>query len=275
MLRTFYTITAIGFLVISPVVIAGLIDGDATDRIHSNDGSGKSGSDTAGASESAGLETPGSTDTDTATAEDSDTEEALDENPWKNRRVLHIGDSHLANWGIRSTLKEKFRSAGARYQAVPWIGSNSRGWLVTGKLRKLLRAKSPNIVLINLGTNAFKYKNPKVYAKWITRVVKKIQPRKCYWISPPPFFEDKHGFYDILKEASIPCTFVDSRKAQLDITVDEKHFHLSKEQSARWAEMIWEDINMPPEEPAVQTPDIAFSDEPAANSADNTENNGV
>lgn len=163
---------------------------------------------------------------------------------WKGMRILHIGDSHLANWGLKSTLRKRFRSAGASYSASAWIGSSSRSWLITGRLRNLLREKSPHVVIVNLGINIIKAKSPNAYAKYVKKIVKKISPRKCYWVAPPLLIEDKNGLYDMLKEASKPCIFLDSRKIHFDV-VHKKNFHLSKSQSAKWAEKIWKWMNDP------------------------------
>lgn len=161
---------------------------------------------------------------------------------WNGLRVLHIGDSHLQNWGLKGTLRKKFKQAGAAYNVSAWKGSSARSWLRTGKLHRLLRTKNPDVVIVNLGTNICRAKHPRDYAKFIKRMVRKISPRQCYWVAPPPLIADTTAFYNMLEEASKPCIFLDSRKIEFDVP-HKKVFHLSRNQSAVWAEQIWEWMN--------------------------------
>ena len=177
------------------------------------------------------------------TAESADkTEPAGLNNIWSGKRVLHIGDSMLTNWGLKRTLRKKFTAAGAKYMVKAKEGSNSHSWIVTGQLKKVLREKRPDIVIINLGTNAVKNRNPQTYSMWIKKLVKKIAPRECYWISPPGLVKDKYGFFNVLSKASAPCRLFDSRDAHFK-RPRPKVFHLTKSQSEKWAGMIWKWLN--------------------------------
>ncbi len=163
---------------------------------------------------------------------------------WKGLRVLHIGDSHLENWGLKGTLRRHFEGAGATYTPSAWVGSNSRGWLVTGRLSQLLRKTTPDVVIVNLGTNALKHPKPSSYGVWVKRMVARIAPRRCYWIGPPRFFEDTAGVYPVLQETSRPCAFFDSRDIDFNLR-GVTNFHLSRNQSTLWADRIWEWLNRP------------------------------
>ncbi|MBN2716828.1 MAG: SGNH/GDSL hydrolase family protein [Deltaproteobacteria bacterium] len=163
---------------------------------------------------------------------------------WRGVRVLHIVDSQLDNWGYKGTLKKKFKEAGAAYSAAAWKGSSSRSWLWSGKLQRLIQQKSPHVVLVNLGTNVSRADDPAGYAKFITRLARKIAPRECYWIAPPPLIPDEHGFYDMLQTASKPCVFLDSRQIEFNVS-GNRVFHLNKTQSAVWAEQVWKWLNSP------------------------------
>jgi lysophospholipase L1-like esterase len=159
--------------------------------------------------------------------------------PWEKAKILHIGDSHLQNWGLQKTLGQHFYKNGATsYKAVAQKGSNSRSWMVSGKLERLLKKNAPDLVLITLGTNAQKHPEPKSYARWISAVAQKVQPGTCYWIGPPVFPEERAEFYEILKEASKPCFFFDSRSIDFERT--GKNYHLSQKQAQKWADHIWE-----------------------------------
>lgn len=165
---------------------------------------------------------------------------------WTGERVLHIGDSHLANKGLTLNLREKFSRAGAHYYVNSWIGSRSKSWLTSGRLRRALEDKRPSTVLVTLGTNALKNKRPDKYADWIKGIRNKIGNRKCYWIAPPALIEDKYGFYDVLKQNAAPCKVFDSRTIQFK-TSTQNVYHLSHNQAGRWADHIWAWMNeLPP-----------------------------
>ncbi len=167
---------------------------------------------------------------------------------WTGLRVLHIGDSHVYA-GLTSTLRKHLRSAGARYTPVNWIGSRSKSWVASGKLRRLLDKHSPNVVIVTLGTNAMKIRNPKKYAHWIRALVRRIGPRTCYWMGPPSLLEDRFGFNEILAEASAPCSYFDTRKMGFPKREDH-HFHLTRAQGERWGASTWEWMNFPENRPA-------------------------
>ncbi len=161
---------------------------------------------------------------------------------WHDVRVLHIGDSHLENWGLKGTLKRKFKQAGATYSVYAWKGSSSRSWLRSGKLRRVLQKTAPHVVIVNLGTNISRADDPSQYSGYVRRVAERIAPRECYWVAPPPLIEDKNGFYDMLQAASKPCVFLDSREIEFEIR-QSKVFHLDKRQSTIWAKQIWKWLN--------------------------------
>ncbi|MBN2526855.1 MAG: SGNH/GDSL hydrolase family protein [Deltaproteobacteria bacterium] len=164
---------------------------------------------------------------------------------WHGVRVLHIGDSNLENWGLKGTLRKKFKQAGADYTVSAWKGSSSRSWLRSGRLQRLLQKKAPHVVLVNLGTNISKADDPTVYMRFVTSVAMKIAPRECYWVAPPPLIDDEHGFYNMLQSASKPCIFLDSRRIDFEIPANRRVFHLDKRQSTVWAEQIWKWLNEP------------------------------
>lgn len=167
---------------------------------------------------------------------------------WTGLRILHIGDSHVYA-GLTSTLRKHLRSGGARYTPVNWIGSRSKSWVASGKLRRLLDRHSPNVVIVTLGTNAMKIRKPKKYAHWIRSLVRRIGPRACYWMGPPSLLEDRFGFNEILAEASAPCRYFDTRKMGFPRREDH-HFHLTRAQGERWGESVWEWMNSPENRPA-------------------------
>jgi hypothetical protein len=161
---------------------------------------------------------------------------------WKGLKVLHIGDSNLKNKGLTLTLRRHITEAGGIYKIMPQKGSRSKSWITSGRFKKALKEINPDIVIINLGTNAIKISKPQKYSVWIKTLVKKTGRKKCYWIAPPKLIEDKYGFYKMLKTASHPCKYFDT--TLLPFKNEHKNrYHLSNKQATIWAEAIWKWMN--------------------------------
>jgi hypothetical protein len=160
---------------------------------------------------------------------------------WRETTVLHIGDSHVSA-GLTSGLRAYMRQAGARYYKECWVGSSAKSWVVSGQLRQMLKKIRPTVVIITLGTNSMLNRNPSRHATWVRSLVKKIGPRFCYWIGPPPLIDDLLGYNRMLYENTQPCRFFDSRVLDVPKREDAK-FHLTKSQGLDWAERIWDWMN--------------------------------
>ena len=166
---------------------------------------------------------------------------------WRDFRVLHIGDSQVFA-GLADGLRRRFRHAHASYKLEGWVGSRSKSWVVSGKLRRLLDDFAPHAVIVTLGTNAISHPKPEVYAGWVRKLVEKIGPRQCYWIGPPPVIDDENGFNDQLREACGKCRYFDSRPMELPPRHDGK-FHLTRQEGEMWAGQVWDWMNTPGNRP--------------------------
>lgn len=160
---------------------------------------------------------------------------------WSGRRVLHIGDSHVSA-GLVAGLRKRIKAEGAVYKAIHWVGSRSKSWVVSGRLRRLLREHSPHVVIVTLGTNVIKTPRPKRNAPWIRSMVKMIGPRRCFWLGPPPLIADRHGFNEMAQSACKPCRYFDTRELGFSKREDGK-FHLTKRQGRIWAQQVWQWMN--------------------------------
>ncbi len=160
---------------------------------------------------------------------------------WAHARILHIGDSHVSR-GFTAGLSRHLRRAGAQYQPEGWIGSRTKSWVISGKVRRLLESYRPNVVIVTLGTNDMVDKKPAGHVSWIRALVDKIEPRTCYWVGPPPLLEDAHDYNDLLREEVSPCRFFDSRVLEVR-RKPRGVFHLSRHEGEVWAELIWKWMN--------------------------------
>jgi hypothetical protein len=160
---------------------------------------------------------------------------------WQTARILHIGDSHVAS-GLKSSLAGHFREAGARFLQEGWVGSRSKSWIKSGKLKNLIATFRPTVVVVTLGTNEMKNHRPQRNRSWIKAIVRRCGKAKCYWVGPPPLLEDVHGYNEMLKENIPPCRYFDSRVLNVKPKEDGK-FHLSKAEGTDWGDRIWRWMN--------------------------------
>ncbi len=160
---------------------------------------------------------------------------------WPGMKVLHIGDSHVSA-GLKRGLAKRLKSAGSQYCADAWVGSRAKSWVVSGRIKQLLRKHRPDAVVITLGTNAMQNRRPDRYSGWVQALVSLIKGKTCYWLGPPPIIDDTFGFNEMLLEHSKPCRFFDSRVLQIPKRADGK-FHLTKTQGERWAAHAWAWMN--------------------------------
>jgi hypothetical protein len=172
---------------------------------------------------------------------------------WEGKRVLHIGDSHVSA-GLVAGLRKRIKAEGARYRPITWVGSRSKSWVVSGRLRRLLRKHAPHVVIVTLGTNVIKGRHQEHNAPWIRALVRMIGPRECFWLGPPPLIKDRFGFNEMAESACKPCRYFDTRVLDFRKRKDGK-FHLSRKQGRTWAAQAWMWINgdwpPPPEEDAL------------------------
>ncbi|MCP4605604.1 MAG: SGNH/GDSL hydrolase family protein [Proteobacteria bacterium] len=160
---------------------------------------------------------------------------------WEGLTVLHIGDSHVSA-GFKKELTRLFKAAGANYRPICWVGSRSKSWVASGKLKRLLKKHRPDVVVVTLGTNAMKNPRPDLYSVWVHTLVEQIEDQFCYWIGPPPLLDDLVGFNEMLHSSSKPCRCFDSRQLNTPKRKDGK-FHLTKAQGEAWAKKVWEWMN--------------------------------
>jgi hypothetical protein len=160
---------------------------------------------------------------------------------WEGKRVLHIGDSHVSS-GLVTGLRQRLRTAGAVYVPVTWVGSRSKSWVASGKLKRLLREHGPAAVIVTLGTNAIRAPRPERQAPWVRALVKLIGPRKCYWLGPPSLIDDHYGYNAMFERECRPCRYFETRLLGFPARRDGK-FHLTRAQGRTWADQTWAWIN--------------------------------
>ncbi len=160
---------------------------------------------------------------------------------WEASRILHFGDSHVAS-GLKSTLARYFREAGATFRQEGWAGSRSKSWIASGRLKKLVSAFRPTVVLVTLGTNEMTTSEPMRHRNWIRAIIRRLKGTVCYWMGPPPLIDDKYGYNEMAEEAVKPCRYFDSRILDMKPRKDGT-FHLTRKEGVVWGDKVWHWMN--------------------------------
>lgn len=152
-------------------------------------------------------------------------------------RVLHVGDSFVSS-GLSQALDSHFRSVGANYSVHSRASSTTNMWAYDKALSRLF-AKRADLVLVTLGANEVFIPRPETRASAVRAIVKKIGPRPCVWIAPPPW-KGQSGILDVIRDNVAPCLYFDS-EAEVGSTIERRKdgIHPSTEGGRIWAEALW------------------------------------
>lgn len=151
--------------------------------------------------------------------------------------VLHAGDSMVGgDGGLTKALATKFRAEGAKFVTDYEVSVSISTYARTPRLRRLLEKHKPDIVILTLGANDVFVPFPQTFAVHVESIVKKLEGRECYWMSPPTWKPDS-GIVDVIKEHVGSCKFFDSRNLTLKRAGD--HIHPTEKGGADWAELFW------------------------------------
>jgi acyl-CoA thioesterase-1 len=169
------------------------------------------------------------------------------------KKVLHVGDSMVGgSWGLTRALEAKLTAEGAKLVHHTKVSESLTSFDKGPTLRDLLRAHSPDIVLINLGANDALVPHPEVFAHSIKNIVHRVGDRECWWLGPPMWQKDT-GIVDVIRDNVAPCRFFDSSKLELDRASDG--IHPNDRGAIVWANAFWDvfhDAPAPP--PALPAP---------------------
>lgn len=150
--------------------------------------------------------------------------------------VLHIGDSFMGS-GFTQALKPKLDALGVKYEVRGEDSSYTVTW--APKMDKLIADTSPDLVILNLGTNEVANTDPPTHAPAIKRIIKSIGDRPCVWVSPPMWRKDT-GILNVIREASAPCRYFDSdRLVPEPIPRRGDKIHPTTKGGEIWANAFW------------------------------------
>lgn len=159
-------------------------------------------------------------------------------------RVLHLGDSTVGfAGGLTKSLRPMFVDAGMKYYSDSFTAAGIQSYDddKEKRLKVLIKAFKPDMIIINMGMNNLTVPHPEVLVGHIQSIVKKIigedPKRLCYWIGPPSWKPDRKLLIPVLKEATPPCIFFNSSNLLLERQKDK--VHPTDKGGQVWAKHFW------------------------------------
>ena len=160
--------------------------------------------------------------------------------PWPKAAasVLHVGDSSLGfAQGLALEMSTRFAAIGVRYDAHTEASAGLHTFATSKKLEQLVREKSPDVVLLNLGMNNLTALHPEQYVADIRAIVLQVGDRPCFWIGPLSIDRPETGLIALLASASAPCGWSSSYDLVIERQPDA--LHPTQRGASRWADAIW------------------------------------
>jgi hypothetical protein len=154
------------------------------------------------------------------------------------KKILHVGDSTVGyTTGLQMELKRMFKDAGIAYVSWTVTSAGIHAFAEDRVVEKMVKRHSPDLVIVQLGTNNLTVPRPDVYVVDIKNILSQVGARSCYWIGPISIKFPERGMRGILRDNVSPCVFYDS----YDLTLERQPDGLHPSQSASkiWAEAFW------------------------------------
>jgi len=140
------------------------------------------------------------------------------------KKVLHVGDSTVGYAaGISLEFKKMFPKAGLSYVSHTMTSAGLHTVAEDRIVEKMVKRYSPDLVIIQLGTNNLTVPHPEVYIPDIKSILAQVGHRGCYWIGPISLKFPERGMRGILRDNVSPCVFYDSYELTLERQSDGLH----------------------------------------------------
>jgi lysophospholipase L1-like esterase len=161
------------------------------------------------------------------------------------KNVLHIGDSTVGyRMGLQMELQKMFTDSGAHYTSWSVTSAGLRSFADDRVVEKWIKKSSPDLVLVQLGTNNVTVPHPEAYIKDLKTILAQLGAHACYWIGPISLQFPERGMRGFLRDNVAPCTFFDS----YDLTLERQSdgLHPSQKAAKIWADAFWAFANEHP-----------------------------
>ncbi|MCP4674788.1 MAG: hypothetical protein GY854_04590 [Deltaproteobacteria bacterium] len=159
---------------------------------------------------------------------------------WNGKRVLNISEYRMSN-KLSSTLVRRFVLAGADYRVENRIGSTIASWIVTGRLKRMLKKHDPSVVIVSLDADVKSNNEAEQYLSWAKTMVEQIGPRICYWVGSRTLAGDQNNLNGRIEQSVAPCRYL--RPGVSNATQVTEKSKPGKAQEKKWAERIWRLMN--------------------------------
>lgn len=156
-----------------------------------------------------------------------------------HKKVLHVGDSTVGYAaGISLEFKRMFPAEGIAYVSHTMTSAGLHAVAEDRIVEKLVKRHSPDLVIIQLGTNNLTVPHPEVYVPDIKSILAQVGKRACYWIGPISLKFPERGMRGILRDNVAPCVFYDS----YDLTLERQSdgLHPSQKAAIFWSKAFFE-----------------------------------
>ncbi len=161
--------------------------------------------------------------------------------PPRPKRVLQFGDSMVGyGHGLSRALKKRFQAANIEYHWDAWTSAGIQTFDGSARMKRLLAAFKPDLVLVNLGTNNLSYPHPEVLAGHIQSIARTLgaHGRQCVWIGPiRPKWKWNPATLEVIRDNVAPCRYFDS--TVVDPKLQSDHIHPTDPGGEAWAKVIW------------------------------------
>ncbi len=142
------------------------------------------------------------------------------------------------NMGLQLELGKMWKAIGVHYEALTVTAAGIRSFAKEQHVAKFVKAKNPDLVIVQIGTNNLTVPHPEAYLDDLKKIVGQIGNHPCVWIGPIPLEQPEHGMRAMLRANTAPCTFYDPW--DLNLARQSDKIHPTQPAAKKWATAFWE-----------------------------------
>ena len=154
--------------------------------------------------------------------------------------MLHVGDSFADALG--GALRVELEREGIRAINRAKTGSYIPEWAgIRSDVPALVKVHNPDLVIITLGGNELKLRDPASRAEAIRRLVGFVGDRPCVWVAPSLWKSAQNalitetGLLQVIRDNAKPCRYFDTNAIVPNLERTGDHVHPSIPARRIWA----------------------------------------
>lgn len=149
------------------------------------------------------------------------------------RKILIFGDSMTHN--LAMSIAKYGSKNNYKVTSVTWESSSILAWANSDKIATYMNEVKPDFVIISLGSNEMELKHFDTRAKYVGKILEKIDTLPFIWIGPPLWKEDK-GLYKMLSDEISKDKLFKIENMEIDRGPD--HVHPTRKGADQWADTL-------------------------------------